>query len=63
MLNLFIGVVISTFNREKEKIGMNHLLTARQKDWLDTRILIIKTRPIKKLKMPENRIRKFFFKL
>ncbi len=27
LLNLFVGVVISTFNREKEKIGMNNLLT------------------------------------
>ena len=63
MLNLFIGVVISTFNREKEKIGMNNILTDRQKDWLETRILVINTRPIKKLKVPSNRIRKFFFYL
>lgn len=27
MLNLFVGVVISTFNCEKEKIGGNNLLT------------------------------------
>ena len=27
LLNLFVGVVISTFNREKEKIGGNNLLT------------------------------------
>ena len=52
MLNLFIGVVISTFNREKERIGMNNILTDRQKDWLETRILVINTRPIKKLKVP-----------
>lgn len=31
MLNLFVGVVISTFNREKDKIGGNHLLTDSQK--------------------------------
>ena len=29
LLNLFVGVVISTFNREKEKIGGNNLLTDR----------------------------------
>jgi len=28
-LNLFVGVVISTFNREKDKIGGNNLLTDR----------------------------------
>jgi len=27
LLNLFVGVVISTFNREKDKIGGNNLLT------------------------------------
>jgi len=27
--NLFVGVVISTFNREKDKIGGNNLLTER----------------------------------
>lgn len=27
--NLFVGVVISNFNREKDKIGGNNLLTER----------------------------------
>ena len=27
LLNLFVGVVISNFNRDKEKIGGNNLLT------------------------------------
>ena len=27
ILNLFVGVVISTFNREKEKLGKDFLLT------------------------------------
>ena len=27
LLNLFVGVVISTFNREQDKIGGNNLLT------------------------------------
>ncbi len=29
LLNLFVGVVISNFNREKDKIGGNNLLTDR----------------------------------
>jgi hypothetical protein len=29
ILNLFVGVVINTFNEEKEKLGKNHLLTAQ----------------------------------
>jgi len=35
LLNLFVGVVVSTFNREKEILGKNFLLTERQKLWLD----------------------------
>ena len=27
ILNLFVGVVVSNFNREKEKIGKDFLLT------------------------------------
>ena len=47
LLNLFVGVVISTFNREKEKIGGNNLLTDRQKEWLDLRLLVINSKPVK----------------
>ena len=33
-INLFVGVVISTYNREKEKIARDFLLKERQKEWL-----------------------------
>ena len=35
ILNLFVGVVISTFNREKEILGKGNLLSQMQKDWLE----------------------------
>lgn len=47
MLNLFVGVVISTFNLEKENLGKNYLLTATQKEWIDTRMNIVKMKPLK----------------
>lgn len=34
ILNLFMGVVVSTYNREKDKLGNNFLLTEEQKKWL-----------------------------
>jgi len=46
ILNLFVGVVISTFNLEKETLGKNYLLTATQKEWIDTRMSIVKMKPI-----------------
>jgi hypothetical protein len=35
ILNLFVGVVISTFNKEKEILGKGNLLSSRQKEWLE----------------------------
>jgi hypothetical protein len=39
--NLFVGVVVSTYNREKEKLGKFFLLTEDQKKWLKTKLLLI----------------------
>lgn len=34
IMNLFVGVLVSTYNREKEILGKNFLLTEEQKKWL-----------------------------
>jgi len=34
VLNLFVGVVINTFNSEKERLGKNHMLTPVQSEWV-----------------------------
>jgi Ion transport protein len=47
-LNLFVGVVISTFNSESDKIGGNDLLTDRQKEWIDLRLLVLRSNPSRK---------------
>ena len=38
-LNLFVGVVIETFNREKEKLSFNHLLQTVERQWIQVQIL------------------------
>lgn len=53
--------MISNFNREKDKIGGNNLLTDRQKEWIDIRLLVINSKPVKKLKPPSSKIRKISF--
>ena len=63
MLNLFVGVVISIFNREKDNIKGNNLLTDSQKQWIDTMLITLKAKPIKFHMTPKNKIRKFFFVL
>jgi voltage-dependent calcium channel T type alpha-1G len=34
-LNLFVGVVIETFNREKENLSFNSLLKPSQRSWIE----------------------------
>jgi len=38
-LNLFVGVVIETFNKEKEALSLNSLLRGIEKKWIDVQIL------------------------
>jgi Ion transport protein len=44
-LNLFVGVVISTFNSEHDKLGGNDLLTEKQKEWIELRLLVLRSQP------------------
>jgi len=45
VLNLFVGVVISRFYKEKETLGKSFLLTKKQKEWLDTKKLCMNVQP------------------
>jgi hypothetical protein len=45
IINLFVGVIISAFNREIEKSGKNFLLTEQQKKWLENKIISLKLKP------------------
>lgn len=45
LMNLFIGVVLSTFHSEQEKLVGNDLLTDKQREWIETRLLILKSSP------------------
>lgn len=63
-LNLFVSVVVSNFNSEADKLGGNNLLTDKQKEWIDLKLLVLRSQPIQKLKAPEkSEIRKFFFSI
>ena len=56
-LNLFVGVVVSNFNEEHDKIGGNNLLTTKQKEWIDLKLLVLRSQPLRKLKSPESKFR------
>jgi len=61
ILNLFVGVVISTYNREKEKLGKNFLLTEGQKQWLQTKMVAYRAMPKVYLARPRNKMRRCFY--
>ena len=63
ILNLFVGVVITTYNREKEKLGKNFLLTDRQKKWLETKLMIIEAKPKVHLRKPKEKWRWMFYQM
>lgn len=47
MFNLFIGVVVNTFNKEKEKISQNAYLTSLEFEYIETCIKCLKIKPLK----------------
>lgn len=61
--NLFVGVVISTYNRENEKLGNHFLLTDSQKKWLQTKMLVIQAKPLLYMKLPKQRWRLKFYEI
>jgi len=63
ILNLFVGVVISTYNREKEKLGKFFLLTEEQKKWLEAKLMVIQSKPKVLLQEPSNHYRRSVFKM
>ena len=50
LMNLFVGVVINSFNNEREKLGKNHLLSDRQREWIKIQELCLKTKPVRKIR-------------
>ena len=55
--------MISTFNIEHDKIGGNNLLTEKQKEWIDLRLLVLRSEPMRKLRSPESNFRAALFRI
>lgn len=52
MMNLFVGVVIDNFNRMKEEMGDNVLLTDAQKEWVRAQEIMLHVKPQKRRVTP-----------
>lgn len=52
LINLFVGIIITTYNREKELVGKDFMLTDLQKKWLKNRKVIVAAEPRFYMKLP-----------
>jgi hypothetical protein len=58
-LNLFVGVVIETFNAEKELLSFNQLLKAPQKSWISVQIMTYSVKPALRTIKTGSKVRDF----
>lgn len=61
IMNLFIGVILAKYNRERELTGKNYMLTDSQKKWVKNRLDIIYASPKIKMQLPDNEWKQPFF--
>jgi voltage-dependent calcium channel T type alpha-1G len=52
LMNLFVGVIISTYNREKELAGKDYMKSDDQKSTENTHLMFLNTKPQHKMKIP-----------
>jgi len=62
-LNLFVGVVIETFNKEKEALSLNSLLRTIERKWIDVQIMTYQAKPIVKTNLTGSCVRDFMIKI
>jgi hypothetical protein len=61
LINLFVGVIITTYNREKELVGKDFMLTDLQKKWIKNRKVIVAAEPRFFMKLPMEDWRQPFY--
>ena len=51
--NLFVGVVISAYNREVQRLGKNFMLTEKQRRWVETKLVVVNMKPVVWMSAPK----------
>ena len=62
-LNLFVGVVIESFNNEKEELSLNSLLRQIEKKWIDVQLMTYNTKPEVKINTTGQRFVDLMFRI
>lgn len=63
VLNMFVGIVINVFNREKESLYMNHKLTQFQREWCDVLVFCYSQKPMATYQLSGNRFKDGCYKV
>lgn len=50
--NIFVGLVVASYNRERDKMGSDFMMTAEQRKWAKTKLIVISCKPKLYLKLP-----------
>lgn len=45
-VNMFVGIVIETYNLEKDYYNFNQLLTSEQRSWIEVQIMTYAIKPV-----------------
>jgi hypothetical protein len=53
-MNLFIGAIISSYNREREIIGKDFLISDKQNQWLRSQLMTLSAEPKFRMRIPHN---------
>ena len=62
-LNLFVGVIVDSFDRIKKESDSSATMTAEQQQWVKTMQAMANQAPVKGKKPPTNRLRKLLYDL
>ena len=60
LLELFVGVTIENFNKIREKTGRG-LMTEAQKKWAATQSFVMKIKPERRIKRPQDKVRSWCY--
>lgn len=63
VLNMFVGIVINVFNREKESLYMNHKITPFQREWCDVLVSCYSQKPLVKYQLSGNEFKDTCYKV
>lgn len=63
LMNLFVGVVIIRFQKQKENVSGYSLLSVQQQEWVDIKMQYLSAKPIKAVIPPNNAFRKMCYRI